>query len=293
MRIAIIGLGLIGGSMGLALRRAEADFEVVGFARRPEVASRALELGAVNRTEGELHSAVKGADMVIIATPAMAMKGILAEIGGSLREGSIVTDTASTKAKVMGWMEESLPPSVSFIGGHPMAGKEATGIEAADSDLFQGCTYCLIAGRGATKEARDRVAGLVRQIGANPLFIDASEHDSLVAGISHLPILISVALVAATTKSPSWPAMARLAASGFRDLTRLASGDPRMSRDICLTNREPILHWIDEYIQELKALRRLVSEGGEKGEGGECGESEKLEEAFMRAREEREGWLRM
>ena len=293
MRIAIIGLGLIGGSMGLALRRAEADFEVVGFARRPEVASRALELGAVNRTEGELHSAVKGADMVIIATPAMAMKGILAEIGGSLRKGSIVTDTASTKAKVMGWMEESLPPSVSFIGGHPMAGKEATGIEAADSDLFQGCTYCLIAGRGATKEARDRVAGLVRQIGAKPLFIEASEHDSLVAGISHLPILISVALVAATTKSPSWPAMARLAASGFRDLTRLASGDPRMSRDICLTNREPILHWIDEYIQELKALRRLVSEGGEKGEGGECGESEKLEEAFMRAREEREGWLRM
>lgn len=293
MRIAIIGLGLIGGSMGLALRRAEADFEVVGFARRPEVASRALELGAVNRTEGELHSAVKGADMVIIATPAMAMKGILAEIGGSLRKGSIVTDTASTKAKVMGWMEESLPPSVSFIGGHPMAGKEATGIEAADSDLFQGCTYCLIAGRGATKEARDRVAGLVRQIGAKPLFIEASEHDSLVAGISHLPILISVALVAATTKSPSWPAMARLAASGFRDLTRLASGDPRMSRDICLTNREPILHWIDEYIQELKALRRLVSEGGERGEGGECGESEKLEEAFMRAREEREGWLRM
>ncbi len=287
MRIAIIGLGLIGGSMGLALKRAEADFEVVGFARRPEVASRALELGAVNRTEGELHSAVKGADMVIIATPAMAMKGILAEIGGSLREGSIVTDTASTKAKVMGWMEESLPPSVSFIGGHPMAGKEATGIEAADGDLFQGCTYCLIAGRGATKEARDRVAGLVRQIGANPLFIEASEHDSLVAGISHLPILISVALVAATTKSPSWPTMARLAASGFRDLTRLASGDPRMSRDICLTNREPILHWIDDYIEELKALRRLVSEGGE------CGESEKLEEAFMRAREEREGWLRM
>lgn len=290
MRIAIIGLGLIGGSIGLALRRAGAGFEVVGFARRPEVASRALELGAVDRTEGSLISAVKDAELVLIATPAMAMKEILAEIGGSLREGSIVTDTASTKAKVMDWAEDTLPPSVSFIGGHPMAGKETSGIEAADGDLFQGCTYCLIAGRGAAQEARDTVAGLVRQIGANPLFIDASEHDSLVAGVSHLPLLISVALVAATTRSPSWPQMARLAASGFRDLTRLASGDPRMSRDICLTNREPILHWIDDYIEELRALRRLVSEGGVKGGGGE---SEKLGEAFMRVREEREGWLRI
>lgn len=288
MRIAIIGLGLIGGSVGLALRRAGAGFEVVGFARRPEVASRALELGAVDRTEGSLISAVKDAELVLIATPAMAMKEILAEIGGSLREGSIVTDTASTKAEVMDWAEGTLPPSVSFIGGHPLAGKETSGIEAADGDLFQGCTYCLTAGRGAAKEARDTVAGLVRQIGANPLFIDASEHDSLVAGVSHLPLLISVALVAATTRSPSWPEMARLAASGFRDLTRLASGDPRMSRDICLTNREPILRWIDEYIEEMRALRRLVSEGGEMGERGE-----KLGEAFMRAREIREGWLRM
>ncbi|MCK4362470.1 MAG: prephenate dehydrogenase/arogenate dehydrogenase family protein [Dehalococcoidia bacterium] len=290
MRIAIIGLGLIGGSVGLALRRAEAGFEVVGSARRPEVASRALEIGAVDRTEGSLISAVKDAELVLIATPAMAMKEILAEIGGSLREGSIVTDTASTKAEVMDWAEMTLPPSVSFIGGHPLAGKETSGIEAADGDLFQGCTYCLIAGRGAAKEARDTVAGLVRQIGANPLFIDASEHDGLVAGISHLPLLISVALITATTKSPSWPEMARLAASGFRDLTRLASGDPRMSRDICLTNREPILHWIDDYIEEMRALRRLVSEGGVKGGAGE---SEKLEEAFMRAREEREGWLRI
>ncbi|MCK4964855.1 MAG: prephenate dehydrogenase/arogenate dehydrogenase family protein [Dehalococcoidia bacterium] len=290
MRITIIGLGLIGGSVGLALRRAEASFEVVGFARRPEVASRALELGAVDRTEGSLISAVKDADLVLIATPTMAIKEILAEIGGSLREGSIVTDAASTKAKVMDWAEEALPPSVSFIGGHPMAGKETSGIEAADVDLFQGCTYCLIAGRGAAKEARDTVAGLVRQIGATPLFIDASEHDSLVAGISHLPLIMSVALIEATAKSPSWPEMARLATSGFRDLTRLASGDPRMSRDICLTNREPIIHWIDDYIEEMRALRRLVSEGGVKGGGGE---SEKLEEAVMRAREEREGWLRI
>jgi prephenate dehydrogenase len=284
MRIAIIGLGLIGGSIGLALRKADAGFEVVGFARRPEVASRAFELGAVDRTEVSLLSAVKGADLVIISTPAMAMNGILAEMGVGLRQGSIVTDTASTKARVLDWAEQALPPSVSFIGGHPMAGKETSGIEAADGDLFRGCNYLLIAGSGASEEARDRVAAMVRQIGANPLFMDASEHDSLVAGISHLPLLISVALVAVTTKSPLWPKMATLAASGFRDLSRLASGDPLMSRDICLTNREPIIRWIDDYIEELRALRYLISEGGE---------IDRLEEAFIQVRKERERWLRM
>jgi len=129
-RIAIIGLGLIGGSMGLALKRAGADLEVVGFARRPAVAAKAIEIEAVDRTESDLLSAVKSANLVLIATPAMAIKEILAEIGESLVEGCIVTDAASTKTQVMGWAEESLPSSVSFIGGHPMAGKETSGIEA-------------------------------------------------------------------------------------------------------------------------------------------------------------------
>jgi prephenate dehydrogenase len=293
MRIAIIGLGLIGGSMGLALRGTGADYEVVGFARRHEVASRALELGAVDRTEGNMISAVHGADVVVIATPTMSVKEILAEIGGSVYEGSVVTDTASTKATVMEWAEAILPPSVSFIGGHPMAGKETSGIEAADGDLFNGCTYCLTVGRRVTKEAREKVVRLVRQMGANPLFIDASEHDTLVAGISHLPLICSVALMAATSKSPLWPALSSLAASGFRDLTRLASGDPRMSHDICLTNREPIIRWIDSYIEELNTLRHLVNQGGMHDDSAEDEGSEKLEDAFKRAREEREGWLRM
>jgi len=278
-RIAIIGLGLIGGSMGLALKKV-ADLELVGFARRPEVASKALSIGAVDRAEGNLLSAVEDASLVIIATPVVAIKEILAQIGERLSQGCIVTDTASTKAQVMGWAEEFLPSSVSFIGGHPMAGKEASGIEAADGALFAGCTYCLVPGRRATAEAIDALEGLVGQIGAKPILLDASEHDSLVAAISHLPLLLSAALVSATTRSPSWPKMAKLAATGFRDLTRLASGNPEMSRDICLTNREPILHWIDEYIKELGEFRRLVSEGGQE-----------MEQAFIRTRQGRERWL--
>lgn len=278
MRVAIIGLGLIGGSLGLALKRA--DFEVVGFARRAEVGQKALSMGAVDRAEGELLSTVEGAEMVIIATPVLAMKEILAQIGGRLARGCIVTDTASTKAQVMEWAQGSLPAGVSFIGGHPMAGKETSGIEAADADIFVGCTYCLIPGRSATKGAIDTVEELAKKIGAKPLSLDAQEHDGLVAAISHLPLILSTALVAATTNSPQWPKMAKLAASGFGDLSRLASGSPEMSRDICLTNREPILRWIDEFSKELGELRRLVSQGGDE-----------LEEAFLRAREGRQRWL--
>lgn len=282
MRVAIIGLGLIGGSMGMALLRLGADMEVVGYARKPRVARRALARGAVKRTEGSAASAVSGSDVVIIATPAMSVKGVLSEIKDSLHKSAIVTDVASTKSAVMGWAEEILPASVSFIGGHPMAGREASGIEAADGDLFQGCTYCLVPGRNATKKAVAALEALVRRIGAEPMYLDAAEHDRLVAGISHLPLLISVALVSATTESPSWPAMARLAATGYRDVSRLASGDPLMGRDICLTNKEPILRWLDDYIAELKRLRSLVDGGG----GG-------LEQALVAAREAREKWLRM
>jgi prephenate dehydrogenase len=282
MRVAIIGLGLIGGSMGMALSRLDADIEVVGFARKPRVASRALALGAVKRAEGSFASAVSGSELVIIATPAMAVKGVLSEIKDSLHKGAIVTDVASTKTAVMDWAEAILPASVNFIGGHPMAGKEASGIEAADGGLFQGCTYCLVPGRNATKKAVASLEALVRRIGAEPLFLDAAEHDRLVAGISHLPLLISVALVSATAGSPLWPAMARLAATGYRDVSRLASGDPLMGRDICLTNKEPILRWLDDYIAELKRLRSLVNKG-----------SVGLEQALVAARDAREKWLQM
>jgi prephenate dehydrogenase len=280
-RVAIVGLGLIGGSMGLALKKAQVkDLELVGFARRPEVASMSLSIGAVDRAEGDLISAVKDADLVLIATPAMAVREVLTQIGGSLPQGCIVTDIASTKAQVMAWAQELLPPSVAFIGGHPMAGKETFGIEAADADLFHGCVYCLIPGENASTEATNLVTELVKQIGANPLFLDALEHDSMVAAVSHLPLLLSAALVSTTMKSPSWSQMARLAATGFRDLTRLASGNPKMSGDICLTNKEPILRWIDEFITELGEFRRLISE-----------EDKELEQTFLGAREQRERWL--
>jgi len=279
MRVAIIGLGLIGGSLGLALKAF--GTEVVGFARRPEVASQAVNRGVADRCADNLPSTVKGAEIIVIATPVLAVKDIFIEMAEYLPKGAIVTDVASTKTEVMNWAREYLSSKVCFIGGHPMVGKEASGIAASDADLFRGCTYCLVPGENVKAESRKKLEDVVKAVGAKPFYIDAKEHDALVAGISHLPHLLSVALVAATANDPRWPAMAKLAASGYRDTTRLASGDPRMSRDICLTNKGPILEAIDNYINSLSELRRLVSDG-----------DEEIEDYFVRAREAREGWLR-
>ncbi len=278
MRVSIIGLGLIGGSLGLALR--SAGHEVVGYARKPRVAALALKRGAADRAAKSLTSAVKRADVVIIATPVLAVNDILSAISNDVAAGAIVTDVASTKAAVMGWAEQYLPHNINFIGGHPMAGKEVAGIEAADAKLFRGCTYCLVPGANASVKSQKVLEGLVLSVGAKPLYIGAAEHDRLVAGISHLPLLLSTALVADTTGSPLWPSMSKLASSGYRDTSRLASGDPRMSRDICLTNKEPILTAIDEYIKELKKLRRLVGNG-----------DDGLEDYFIKAKEARDNWL--
>ncbi|MCX5998685.1 MAG: prephenate dehydrogenase/arogenate dehydrogenase family protein [Chloroflexi bacterium] len=281
-RVTIIGVGLIGGSMGLALRPSRSrDTRVIGFVRRPSAAGKLLGKGIVDAVETSLSSAVSGSDTVILATPVMAIKDVLAEIAPYLSPGCLVTDVASTKAQVMQWASEHLPTTVDFVGGHPMAGKELSGADAADANLFRGCTYCLVPGRKASSAAVERMMDLAREVGAKPLLTDASEHDECVAGISHLPFVISSALVAATTGSPSWPMMSRLAATGYRDVSRLASQHPEMERDICLTNRDNIVAWLDDFTKELTRFRQLVADGA--GEG--------LEQAFDQARQARQRWL--
>ncbi|MDM8000271.1 MAG: prephenate dehydrogenase/arogenate dehydrogenase family protein [Dehalococcoidia bacterium] len=280
-RITIIGLGLIGGSIGLALKKAGPEaVELVGYARRMETAERARQMGAIDRVEGSLPSAVGNADLVVLATPTMSIKEILPQIGPHLPDGCAVTDVASTKVDVMRWAEESLPQNVSFVGGHPMAGKELSGIEAADGDLFKGCTYCVVPGRNASEAAMAEVIDLAHRIGARHVLLDAAEHDWLVAGISHLPLILASALVMATTQSPQWSKMSALAATGYQSATRLASQHPRMNRDICFTNRSNIIAWIDEFARELERFRRLVAE-----------RDVSLEEAFEKARQARTAWI--
>jgi len=262
VQVTIIGLGLIGGSLGLALKRSRwRGAQIVGYTRSQDSASMALERGAVVSVSPTLQGAVKDGDIIIVATPVLTVRDVLRQIAPVVKHGAILTDTGSTKSQVIQWAKELLPPYVNFIGGHPMAGKEASGIEAADAELFQGCVYCLSPEERATRESLNTIEDMVTAIGAVPITIDPEEHDKLVAGISHVPMLLSVALVLATTQNPAWGKMSRLAATGYRDVTRLASGSPEMHADICLTNKDHIVTWIDTLIAELQKLRLAVSQG--------------------------------
>jgi len=281
VRVAIIGLGLIGGSIGLGLKKADkSDCEVVGYVRRPEAASLAMNMGMVDRVETSLEDTVKEAEMVIVATPVLVIKEILSQISGYLPHGCIVTDTGSTKVQVMKWAGDLLPPTVDFVGGHPMAGKETYGMKAAEADLFQGSVYCLTPAKKTSSQAVDKVADMVKKLGAVPFFIDAQEHDELVAGTSHLPFLLSAALVTSTASEPTWEKMKKLAGSGYRDVTRLASGSPEVNAQICLANQQAILHWLDRFIDELQKYRHLVNLG-----------DERLKETLAEANRLRQEWL--
>ena len=280
-RITIIGLGLIGTSIGLALKRANLPgVEIVGTDKEPKHRSVAKRRGAVDQAESNLLNSVKGARLVIIAVPVVAIREVMELIGPHLEEGCLVTETGSTKADVGRWAQEVLPEGVSYVGGHPMAGKEQSGPEAADADLFQGAVYAVCPSPFATKQAVASVVGLADTLGARPYFVDSEEHDSYVAAVSHLPFLLSTALMMCTSKGLGWREMSRMAASGFRDMTRLASGDPMMHRDICVTNGDSIVHWLDESIKELYAIRNMVKD-----------DPEALERTLIEAWEARQRWL--
>lgn len=280
-RLSIIGLGLIGGSLGLALKRAQPPgIEIVGFDKSWEAGNKAKKLGAVDRVAPDLPSAVEGAAMIIVATPILSIRKVMEEMAPHLREDCVVTDTGSTKAEVLAWAGELLPEHVNFVGGHPMAGKETSGIAEAEAELFVDCPYCIVPTVTAGERAINTVVGLVQSVRARPVFIDAQEHDSYTAAVSHLPIMVSASLFSLARGSEAWPEMAGLAGPGFRDLTRLASGDPEMAHDISLTNRDSIVHWLDRMIGELRRYRDLIQ-----------GDQEELFKALARVQMDREAYL--
>lgn len=263
-RIVIIGMGLIGGSLGLALKRAKIkDVEIIGVDEERDAVVQAQRRKAIDRWERPAARAVETADLVIVATPILAMKEVFQEIGPALRPGTVVTDVASTKTEVLRWAAEFLPDHAHFVGGHPMAGKEVSGIRHAEATLFEGTTYCILPGPKAAPAAVDTVVGLALNVGATPYYVDGPEHDVLVGGISHLPLLAASALVEVTTRSPSWREMKKLASSGFRDTSRLASSDGALSHGISLTNQNSLVHWLDEYIEQLREYRELLAAGGQ------------------------------
>jgi prephenate dehydrogenase len=288
-RITIIGMGLIGTSLGMALRSADeresplGQIHVTGYDKDRRAVSDARGRLAIDRESHNLGEALRDAQLVIVAVPVQAVRAVFSSMAPQLAAGTVVTDVSSTKAQVMQWANELLPSGVDFIGGHPMAGKEQAGAGAASQSLFQEAIYCLTPSSRVRPEAIDLVEGMVQQIGGKIYYIDPAEHDAYVAGISHLPFLLSAALVEVTSRSAGWKEMAPLAASGFRDISRLASGDPEMHRDICLTNRAALTRWINDTVRFLLEVRDQL----------EGGNDEQVLAMFQHARELREEWLQI
>lgn len=255
--VAIIGLGLIGGSLGLVLR--EAGYHVSGFARNPAVRGRALALGAVDLAITDL-SDIVDAEIIVLAVPVLATPLVIQDLIPHLAPGAIVTDVASTKRQILLWASNLLPDSVQFVGGHPMAGKEKAGIEHADIQLFRGRTWCIVAPDKTHPSAVATITQLAIATGALPFTIDALSHDAVVAATSHLPFLAATALADATFTRSDWASLQPLASSGLRDTTRLASGDALMHRDICASNHVSIVKQIDQFLERLGELRTLIHE---------------------------------
>jgi prephenate dehydrogenase len=286
IRISIIGLGLVGASLGMALRNADptesplGPVEIIGYDRDGRAMREARGRLAIDKEARSLGEALRDAQIVVLATPVQAIRELLPQVGAMLPSGAVVTDVASTKTEVARWAA-ALPSGIAYVGGHPMAGKEQAGAAAADPELFRGAIYCLTTGRSTPQLALDAVEAMVRTVGAKPYYIDPEEHDAYVAGISHLPMLLSAGLVAITSSSPAWKEMAPLAATGFRDVSRLASGDPEMQRDIAITNSAGLARWIDAMIRFLVDTREQLH----------AGDAAAIEAMLRDAKAARDAWL--
>jgi prephenate dehydrogenase len=259
-RVAILGTGLIGGSFGLALRKHFPDISIVGFDRE-ETAKAALARGAVRETARDLAAAVRGADLVYVALPIGATIEALRAIAAAAKDGALVTDSGSTKATICRAAKTAFTGGARFLGGHPMAGKETSGIARADAELFSGARYALIGLESDPDPRMHGFAALVRELGAEPVWTDAETHDWAVGIVSHLPQLLAVALarvVQDETDETGLPLS--LSGPGLQDMLRLAGSPYSVWRDVAHTNTENIARALDRLEQAMEYLRtRLTS----------------------------------
>lgn len=263
LQITIVGLGVIGTSAGLALRRYQDKLTVVGHDRDPLRSAAAKKAGAVDRTDWNLIGAVSNADRVLLALPASEIRDTLKAIAQDLKPGCVVVDTADVKAPVMAWAAELLPASVHFVGGHPVLLADPQGDEAARADLFEGKQFCLTADRTTHDGAVHLAADLVEALGARPFFLDPVEHDGMAAAVEHLPLVLAGALMAAASHSVSWQDMRKLAGAQFFTGTQVMAGAGKEAAAGLIANRESLLRWIDVLMAELGAWRAQLQAGRE------------------------------
>jgi prephenate dehydrogenase len=261
---AIVGLGLLGGSLALDLRAHVPEMRITGIARREATRVEAQGLAIDGRPvftalAAELDAA-READLIVLCTPVQTIIAQLAVLATIAAPGTVITDVGSTKRTVMNAAATVLPQGTFFIGGHPMAGSEKTGLSQARRDLYRGATWALCVPPGA-EEAAARLAALVTTLGARPLTLDADSHDALVALTSHLPHVLAAALANVTLGSTYDDLVLPFIAGGFRDGTRVAAGSPEMWRDILLTNRDQALRALQALQTELEGWRVAIQGG--------------------------------
>ena len=279
-RLCVVGVGLIGGSLARALRRAGAVAEVVGTSRREEHLRRAHELGVVDRWSVDACEAVRGADMVVVCTPMGAMESIFRALRPGLDPGAALTDAGSVKQTVFRAARSAfgrVPPFL--VPAHPIAGTEHSGVDASFESLYDGRRVILTPGAAADPAAVERVEAMWRAAGAETDRMDAARHDGILASVSHLPHLLAYALVDLVAADPG--ECFRYAAGGFRDFSRIASSDPVMWRDICLENREAIVDRLEAFGARISDLAETVR----RGDGGA------LFDRFARAKSARDAYL--
>lgn len=261
--LAIVGLGLMGASLGFDLRGY--CRRVTGVVRRPEAIDEALAAGCVDDATLDAAAAVAVADVVILAAPVRAILRQVADLGPLLKPGAILVDLGSTKAEVCRALA-ALPPHVQAIGGHPMCGKETGGLAAAEPGLYRGCTFVLCPLDRTNAETQAVIEEMIGVIGARVLQLDPSRHDRLAAAISHLPYLTACALVGRVIDlAETDPAVWEVAAGGFRDSSRVAASDVDMLIDILLTNRGAVLASVDNFLEQLTGLQEKLAAGDEAG----------------------------
>ncbi|MSQ49893.1 MAG: prephenate dehydrogenase/arogenate dehydrogenase family protein [Betaproteobacteria bacterium] len=281
-RVVVIGVGLIGGSFSLALKEKKLCGQVVGVGRSAANLKLALERGAIDSIEADVAAAVRGGDLVLLATPVAQFSGLLPAIEKALKPGAIVSDAGSTKRDVVAAARAALGvKSAQFVPAHPIAGAELSGAAAANPQLFRGRRLVLTPLAENKPQDLDAIADLWSAIGAQVSRMTPEEHDQVFAAVSHLPHLLAYALVSELSERPDAAKLFGYAAGGFRDFTRIASSQPEMWRDICVANRDQLLRELHLFENKLETIGTLL----------EAGDAASLQQLFAAARAAREQWL--
>jgi prephenate dehydrogenase len=280
-QITLVGVGLLGGSIGMAARQRRLASRVVGYVRRPASVQECEAAGACDKAELDIEAAVRGADLIVFCTPLAQMRELAERMRPAVKRDAVVTDVGSVKGSVVAELEPVFAElGAQFIGSHPMAGAEKTGVGAASADLFQKAVCVVTPTPNSNADAVQRVEEFWHNIGGLPIRMTPEMHDDLVSRSSHLPHVVASEL-ANYVLSPVHPKeQSLLCANGFRDTTRIAAGSPEMWRDICLSNRVNLARVLGVFIEDLQEFRIALDHGDTKA----------IEEFFTKAKERRDRW---